>query len=47
MEINLSQKNKQYLIDQYSSNRSRSEIELEISELLDVSQLFGILESNT
>jgi uncharacterized protein YprB with RNaseH-like and TPR domain len=38
MENKLSQKNKQYLIDLYSSDRSRNEIELEISELLDVSQ---------
>ena len=38
MNKKLSQKNKQYLIDLYSSDRSRSEIELELSELLDVSQ---------
>jgi uncharacterized protein YprB with RNaseH-like and TPR domain len=38
MEKRLNQKNKQYLIDLYSSDRPRKEVELELSELLNVSQ---------
>ena len=38
MDKKLSTKNKQYIIDLYSSERPRKEIEKELSELLDVSE---------